>query len=336
MTLQLQVEGRQPSAKEIKAFDDWLAQTKYEPALDMPELPAGLAFDSPVPGETTTAKLKLKGATAPNAIVTASLQQGSEAPFKIGEAQAKPSGAFNLSATLPSEGAWNLIIESAVEGYATTSLEAPLSYNSGRIPINLTTPLEGEVWDAQPRLTGSTLPGVKLTVTDGANTYDKRAAEGAFNIKLSPEPEGERVVKVTLSLKGMPDRTVTYRFERRWNTGDLTQYLNGIVKNVSYANLATAADKYIGSMIRFEGEVTGSVFEEGRTFIRMAAIGKKSPEEVCFASDEEQLVQVGSTWICYGKVTGVEYVPGKADAVEGDGTTPAPIPLLDLVLRVQP
>ena len=391
ITLQLQVEGRQPTAKELKIFDDWLAETKYQPQLDMPLLPSGLTFDSAVPTETMTASLKIRGKTAPNASVTASLRQGANAPFKVGEATAKASGTFTLSFDLPGEGSWGLIIESAAEGFETSSIEMPLSCNTTRIPINLSAPLEGEIWDAQPRLTGTTLSGVKMTVVDGDNTIVRNVAEGgAFNIKLSPQPEGDRVVKVTLSKKDMPDRTVTYKFTRRWNTADLTAYLDGEVKRISYANLIGNPNKYIGSIVRFEGEVLGSTYEDGRTFIRLATSNSKNRDEVCFASDDEQLVQEGSVWICYGTVTGVNYVPNQAamlteadtssmqteaeatstqagadtttaqseadttsaqtqadtttaqseaqttTAQTSEGASPAPIPLLDLIVRVQP
>ncbi|MDR1568868.1 MAG: hypothetical protein LBS72_00080 [Oscillospiraceae bacterium] len=336
VTLQLQVEGRQPTSKELKMFDEWLADTKYTPELTMPPLPAGFEFDAAPPQETITTELKIKGKTAPAAVVSASLVQGGSAPFKIGEAVAKASGAFTLPITLPGEGTWTLVLESICEGYSTTRIESPLSCNSARIPINLSTPLEGEIWDAQPRLIGTTLPGVKITVQDGEDTLTKRASEGTFNIKLNPQPEGERTVRVTLSAQGMSDRTVTYRFDRRWNTNDYAEYLDDQAKNISYANLVEKSDKYKGSVVCFTGEVLDSVYEEGTTFIRLATSDKKSRQEVCFAIEEEQLIQTGSVWVCYGRVTGVQYVPNQATMPEEESVADAPVPLFDLLLRVQP
>ncbi|GHU65321.1 hypothetical protein FACS1894184_00880 [Clostridia bacterium] len=327
VTLQLEATGRQLTSKEIQLFDNWIAATSFTPQLDMPMLPTELNFESPFVRETDGLTVRVKGTTVPGALVSGSLIQGTDAPFKVGEATAKSGGAFTLTITLPREGTWTLQIDSELEGYETTSSQTELSSNASRIPINLDKPLEGEIWDAQPRLAGKTLAGTEITVSDSGNISKRTTSDGVFSIKLSPDPAGTRIVTVTLKKKGYSERSIQYVFERRWNTGDYEEYLKTQVKMLTYANLVADPVKYVGRVVKWSGQVA-DLTEPDDTSIRLAtAPGKSDLAEIYCISDQEMAYEAGSAITVYGTITGdVFTIPGD------EGTAPITLPIVKALL----
>ncbi|MDR2657934.1 MAG: hypothetical protein LBB86_08935 [Oscillospiraceae bacterium] len=330
VTLQLEATGRQLTPKEVKMFDDWVAATSFEPRLEMPMLPTELNFDEPFPFESNSLTVRIKGSTAPGATVTGSVIQGTDAPFKVGEAEAKSSGAFTLTLTLPREGTWTLLIESELEGYETTRFETTLVANVSRIPVNLNAPLEGEIWDAQPRLAGKTLAGTEITVSDNGNISKRTTSDGEFSIKLDPDPAGTRVVTVTLKKKGYDERAIKYVFERRWHTEDYEEYLKTQVKSLSYANLIADPDKYTGRVVKWSGEAVEIAVADGSSTVRMATSpGKADPEELYCISDQELQLDAGSAVAMYGEMTGEVY------SIPGDETiAPASLPIMKILMII--
>jgi hypothetical protein len=318
ITLTIEAAGRQLAAKEIKLFDDWIASTSFTPALPMPPLPTGLTFDQPFILESDSLSVRYKGTTTPGALVTGSLISGTDAPFKVGEAVAKPSGTFSMTVTLPREGVWTLHIESALDGYETTASETPLTANKARIPINLNEPLEGEIWDAQPRLAGKTLAGTEIVVSDGAAISKRTTADGLFSIKLNPEPAGSRVVTVTLRKKGYDERTVKYVFDRRWQSDDYETYLTALVKSAAYASVVSDPGKLTGRIVKLTGLITESVAEDGNTSARLniTPLEDTASEYYCVAN-EELPIERDSVVTLYGEITGDVYaLAGDADQVD--------------------
>jgi hypothetical protein len=328
VTLQIEATGRQLTSKEVQLFDQWIAETTFEPRLEMPLLPTELVFEQPLVRETNGLSVRVKGSTAPGALVTGSLTQGSDAPFKVGEAVAKSTGAFTLNLTLPREGTWTLRVESALEGRETSVSETQLTANTARIPFNLNTPLEGEVWDAQPRLAGVTLAGTEITVSDGGNVSKRTTSDGAFSIKLGQEPAGTRVVTVTLRKKGFEERTIQYVFERRWQTDDYEAYLKSQVKSLSYANLVADPAKYTGRIVKWSGVANSASDDEGVTnMILVTAPGKAETARVYCLADEAPQVDPDGEVTVYGEIT------GEVITIEGgDGETSATLPIMKLLM----
>lgn len=331
ITLQIEATGRQLSSKEIALFDTWLGETAYTPELDMPMLPTGLAFSEPFVQESISTTVRIKGTTQVGALVTGSLIEGDNAPFPVGETTAKAGGAFTLTLTLPREGAWTLVVESALEGYETTRYESALSVDSKRIPINLSAPLEGDVWDAQPRLVGKTLAQTEITVSDNGNISKRTTSEGDFSIKLSPEPAGTRVVTVTLKKRGYDERTIKYVFERRWHTEEYAAYLKTQVKATTYANLAADPGKYAGRIVSFTGLASEVSTGDGSSSIRLqTAPGKADPGELYCVAEEELMVEPDRTVTVYGIITGETYtIP------ETDDAAAVTLPIVRVLLVVE-
>lgn len=317
--LEMSVDGRKLSSAEIKLFEQTVNATTYQPQLEMPLLPTGLAFDAPPPLEVSDTAFRLRGTTEPGATVTAYLQFLDDAPVAVGEAIARANGGFTLDVTLPGEGMWQLHIDAALDGFETTRATSRLTCDADQIPINLTQAFGGEIWDAQPRLEGATLKGVTLLVTDGDQTIERRNTDGSFSIKLSPEPSGTRTVTLTAQKAGFPDRTLTYTFERRWHDADYAKYLQDQIERLSYANLIANPAKYQGRLVRFAGMVT-SVSSGGDVYyIRLATTEKKGEwtDEMIFVTQEDLLIDADDLIWCYGIVRGDTYsipLPATEDA----------------------
>ncbi|MDR2505600.1 MAG: hypothetical protein LBD16_05775 [Oscillospiraceae bacterium] len=333
ITFQIEAKGRYLTSKETTAFEDFLKTVKHTPELAMPQLPTGLAFASPPPTELAKETLKFSGTTEPGAKVTVSvMKKGDNAPFTLDEETAKASGAFSVSAAMPGEGDYTLIITSELEGFVTTSIEQPLSFASNRIPINLTRDLSGEIWDAQPRFAGTTLPGVVFTVSE--NTEKKKVTadgSGKFSSKLNQQPEGTRIVTVTATLRGYPERQITYSFDRKWDSADYSAYLDTQKKTIAYATLVGSPEKQEGKVVRYDAEVISSESVDGVTYVLVKTSAGKNPEEVCIAIPGEADLQPGSAWRFWGTVAGRMYT-GTPEV--GDTAEPAQIPLVDYLLHL--
>jgi hypothetical protein len=328
VTLQIEATGRQLAPKEIQLFDEWIAATSFTPQLDMPLLPTELSFDKPFVRESNSLTVRVRGATAPGALVTGSLLQGDDAPFKAGEAAARSDGSFTLTLTLPREGTWTLLIASELEGRETTSVETQLSANASRIPINLNTPLEGEVWDAQPRLAGKTLAGVEITVSDSGSISKRTTSDGEFSIKLNPDPAGTRIVTVTLKKKGYDERTIQYVFDRLWHTDDYEAYLKTRVQSLSYANLIKDPARYAGRIVKWTGEAASASDDESVTnMILVTAPGKSDPAKIYCLSDDTPRVDSDGEIIVYGEITGDVYT------IDSDGgEEPETLPIMKVLM----
>jgi hypothetical protein len=233
---------------------------------------------------------------------------------------------------VPGEGDYILYIVSELEGFDTTRIEQNLSYNSNRIPINLTNDLSGEIWDAQPRFAGTTLPGVVLNVTDGSEKKKVTAdSSGKFSVKLNQQPEGSRIVSITATLKNYPERQITYSFVRRWDSADYSTYLDTQKKTVTYANLLTNPDKQAGKIVRYDAEVISSETVDAVTYVLIKTGTAKAPDVVCIAIPGEADLQAGSAWRFWGTVTGSMYT----GTPEVGAEEPALVPLIDYLLHVQ-
>ncbi|HML47043.1 MAG TPA: hypothetical protein PKE04_09890, partial [Clostridia bacterium] len=307
--LEIQADGRKLSAAETKQFEQTLGATRYVPQLDMPLLPVGLALNAPLPEEVCETAFTLRGNTEPGAAVTAWLQFLDEEPFRVGETKARNSGTFTLEVALPGEGMWQMYLRSELEGFEESSMTVRLTCDLDQIPVNLTHALEGEVWDAQPRLEGTALAGATLTLIEGESTVERRTSDGSFSFKLDPETAGPRTVSLTVRKAGYPDRTLTYSFERHWQDADYAAYLQDRVQGLSYANLSGSPAKYAGRLVSFSGVITDFSSGGGQYYLRLAVTEKKGAwtDEMIFVTEEDLLLAADDQMTCYGVVTGEPY-----------------------------
>jgi len=333
--LEIQADGRKLSSAEAKQFEETLKATRYVPQLDMPLLPTGLALDAPLPEEVCETGFKLRGSTEPGAAVTAWLQFLDEEPFCVGETTARSSGTFTLEVALPGEGMWEMRLQSALEGFETTRMTTRLTCDLDQIPVNLTRTLSGEVWDAQPRLEGTTLAGATLTVAEGEWVAERRASDGSFSIKLDPQAAGPRAVTVTVQKSGYPDRTLSFSFERLWQDADYAAYLKDQVQRLSYENLIGNPAKYAGRLVSFSGVVTDFSSGAGQYYLRMAVTENKDvwTDELIFVTEEDLVLAADDRVICYGVVTGNTYPIPLPPTEDEEGRT-ANLPALRLLLSM--
>lgn len=226
-----------------------------------------------------------------------------------------------------------MYLESALDGFETTRLTTRLTCDFDQIPVNLSSTPEGEVWDAQPRLEGTTLAGATVTVTEGETTTERRAGDGSFSIKLEPEATGPRTVTLTVHKADYPDRTLTYSFERYWRDADYADYLDDQVKRLSYENLSGNPAKYAGRLVSFSGVVTNVSAGGGQHYLRLAVTESKDQwtDEMIFVTDEDLIFAAGDRVTCYGTVTGETFPIPLPPTEEEEGRT-VDLPALQLLL----
>ena len=331
--LEIQSDGRKLTAAETKLFEQTLGATRYVPELEMPLLPVGLALDKPAPAEVCETAFSLRGSTEPGAAVTAWLQFLDEEPFCVGETTARNSGTFTLDVALPGEGMWQMHLQSELEGFETTRKTTRLTCDLDQIPVNLFRDLDGEIWDAQPRLEGTTLAGATLTLSEGESTAERRTSDGSFSLKLDPEATGPRTVTLTVQKAGYPDRTLTYAFERHWQDADYAAYLQAQLQRLSYENLYGNPAKYAGRLVSFSGIITDFSSGGGQYYLRLAVTKTKSgwTDEMIFVTDEDLLLAADDKVTCIGVVTGETYPIPLPPTEDEDGRT-ANLPALRLLL----
>lgn len=338
--LQIQAEGRRLTSEEQKQFEAFVKATQFTPQLEMPLLPVGLTLTTPLPGETLGETFKLRGETAPGATVTAAISELGGPPTLVGEAVAKNSGSFTLEVTLPGKGAWDFAVDAMLEGFETSTLTSRLFCDPDRIPILLNTPLEGEVLDAQPELSGTTLAGTTLTAWEGNQEYTAKAAsDGSFRIKLAQDITGERSLEVLFTHPDMPDRRETYAFTRQWRADDYEDFIADQVTKLSYKNLTGDPKKYMDRLVKYTGLVREVSQNGDKVYMRVAVSQGKNGEwedEVIIVDHGEAEFIADDIAVFYGTVTGNTHSYSLPPTAENPNGGTLLLPELLLVLAANP
>lgn len=288
-TLDLQIKGsRKISAEEEKIFKAFVADTAFPISLDMPLFSVGLALSGIVPEETNKAELTLRGTTTKGATVSAWLlpEEGDMAP--CGEVTANNSGNFSLDIVLPEEGEWRVAIRAELEGYASSEEGRWISYSRRRLPVTFTSYPEGDVYDTQILIEGKTVSGVTVQCMEGdTNKKTTTGSGGTFSFKMDRGITGERTIVLSLMKKGYEDRRFTITFNRLWHPEDYARYLTDKVQTLSFKNLSENAEKYMGRLVKYDGEVLDISRVGERVYVQL---GIKSTKEGRWT---ERLIAVG-------------------------------------------
>lgn len=328
ITLDLQVTGsRKLTADEEKIFDAFVRDTVFPESVNYPLFPVGLDLTTTVPEETVKADISIKGETTKGATITATLLPEEGDPTQAGQVTANNSGKFTLEFTLPYEGEWRLMLAAELEGYSPMDAGYWISYNQRVLPVTFTSRPEGDVYDSQIEITGKTISGVTIQCMEGdANKKVTTGSDGKFSFKVDRGITGTRTVVLSFTKKGYDNRRFDITFNRKWEREDYIKYLSDKVQSLSYQNLSENAEKYLGRMVKYSGEVLDISTVADRTYVQLGLKQEKDgtwTERIIAVTDgQDILLNTGDKTSLYIEVTGETYafsgVTSEGDAVDID------------------
>lgn len=308
-TLDLQVKGRKLEREDERIFADFVESTVYPAGKSAPLLPVGLTLTGTVPEETHKDTLTISGETTKGAVVKAwVLPPDGEQMTDVGQIKAGGGGTFKLEIKLPSPGDWRLYIKSELDGYEPSEDGRWISYDPKRIPVTFTSYPEGVVTDSQIIVSGKTISGVTIQCMEGdENKKRTTGSDGNFSFKLDRAIVGDRQVVLSLTKKNYDNRRFDIAFNRQWARADHVKYLSEKVQSLSYENLSTNPEKYVGRLVRYSGEVLDVSSAGSRVYVQL---GMKQDKEgawteriVAFADGLEVLLTAGDMASLYIEVT---------------------------------
>ena len=309
LTLQFRTANKVEDADETM-FRNFVAGFVFpEPnEEEMKLLPVGLTVTGGLPEETNQKKLALKGKTEKKATVTASVVDTDGNTTLCGSVAAGSDGAYRLTAELPGEGEWQLIVTATKDGYADSSLTSLLKCKYNMMPVNFTSYLSGDVYDDKLVLSGKTLPGVKIQCIEGdTNKTAHSDSSGNFSFTLDRGLTGKRTVVLAMSKKGYPERRFVIEFNRCWAEGAYAAYLKNQAESLSYKNLVEKGDRYAGRIVCYDGTVEDISSSGTRTYVRFARDGDAAMQLFAVLDSGEVTVSAGETAQLYFRVTGESY-----------------------------
>ena len=304
ITLDMQVFGRKANKNDEKALQNIMKTLRFTSILPMPELPIKLAFTTMPPQETSEATFTVKGTTEKKANITATVMSfGSSSALTFTDT-ASNSGAFSFKVTLPAQGVYTMTVTAEKEGCITAQRMFSITYQKGMISVTLTnTP--GEYLGDETIIAGSTEKYATTQVSmTGPIDYTKSTSSQNFNFKLDTSAEGNYLIIVKVTKKGMNEKVYTFNCTRTYTDVERTARLKSDSKSFSYKDLSKAANK--GKLCRQTGYVV-DITETNGEWLMTFAMDKNGDtyKDLCYVIlQEAPSVQIGQQYTLYGLASG--------------------------------
>lgn len=309
--LDIRAQGRRLTTDEERAFTAFVASAAFPESVDVPPMPTGLTIKGTLPEETYKADVSLRGTTTKGATVSAYLLPDEGDPIHMGSDNADSGGEFRVDFQIPSSGDWRLYIKSELEGYQTTEEAAWISYYPRRIPVTFTSYPTGDVYDSQIVISGTTISGVTIQCMEGDTNKKVKTGSGDFSFTLDRTAMGERTVILSFSKKDFDNRRYEIVFNRQMEREDYAKMLDSQVQSLSFANLTENAEKYLGRLVKYSGEVLRVSSAEGMTYVQLGVKQDKEgnwTEQIIAVADNVAVsLYEGDKATVYFEVTGDFY-----------------------------
>ena len=303
------IPDRRFTNNDLSRFKALLETFAFTAALEAPPLPAQLSAD--IPAEVSSAHVELSGTASSSASIYVTLSDGESASEVISVGMADANGSFSIFFDLPAEGSYTVILTAKKDGYADTSIRQTLVYEGSLLPVSI------DAWPADPwtedtfTLTGTTLPGSELQlVTDIGLVKKKPNADGSFKFELNT-PEAKTYNYTLIVNNGKyTQRRFPFTINRVYTQSQELSRIKKSAVSISYRNLQTKADQYLGQVMRLSGYVSEITQGEGVTFVRlMLSRNTKGvwTTPVIIACEEAPELTEGERAVIYGYVASPYY-----------------------------
>ena len=250
--LQTEYTLRQEGEPDCAGYQRRTIRNGYTITLDMP---INLSLTSAPPAETSEATFTIKGTTARKATVTATIFSLGTTGGQTFTANANNSGSFSVKVTLPSQGVYSLTLTAELEGSITAQRLYSVTFKQGVLPVELAvTP--GDSLDDETIVSGTTEAGAKIQLSvSGPVPYNKIVSGNKFSFKVDTHAEGTYQFVLTISKKGMHERTFSFTGTRAYTDSERGEKVRANARKMAYANLAKTENQ--GKSIWVEGYITG-------------------------------------------------------------------------------
>ena len=304
ITLDMQVRGRTPKAADNSLLEKVMKTWAFTEVLPMPPLPIKLSLTSAPPAETSEATFTIKGTTARKATVTATIFSLGTTGGQTFTATANNSGNFSVKVTLPSQGVYSLTLTAALEGSITAQRLYSVTFKQGVLPVELAvTP--GDSLDDETIVSGTTEAGAKIQLSvSGPVPYNKIVSGNKFSFKVDTHAEGTYQFVLTISKKGMHERTFSFTGTRAYTDSERGEKVRANARKMAYANLAKTENQ--GKSIWVEGYITGVTQSINEWVVTLATTKSGSSyKDVCYLiCQTEPAYPVDSHVRVYGTAAG--------------------------------
>lgn len=281
ITLDMQVRGRTPKAADNTLLEKVMKSWEFTEVLPMPALPIKLSLTSAPPAETSEATFTIKGTTARKATVTATIFSLGTTGGQTFTANANNSGSFSVKVTLPSQGVYSLTLTAELEGSITAQRLYSVTFKQGVLPVELAvTP--GDSLDDETIVSGTTETGAKIQLSvSGPVPYNKIVSGNKFNFKVDTHAEGTYQFVLTISKKGMHERTFSFTSTRTYTDSERGEKMRANARKMAYANLAKTENQ--GKSIWVEGYITGVTQSINEWVVTLATTKSGSSyKDICY------------------------------------------------------
>lgn len=304
ITLDMQVTGRAAKDADETALENVMKTFNFTQILPMPELPIKLTLSSAPPSETNEDTFTIKGTSAKKAVVTATVFSLGATGGQTYSDTASSSGAFSLKVTLPAQGVYSVTLTAEAEGAISAQRMFSVTYQKGMLPVDLTvTP--GDTLSDSTVISGSTISGAKTQVSvSGPVNFTKSTTSKTFNFKLDTSAEGTYNIILTVTKKGLEERTFTYTAVRAYSEVERTEKIKDSAKKISYANLQKTTNE--GKTVVYTGYIASIEPSTGEWVLTFALdkSGDTYKNIIYVIATEEPAYALGTRITLYGKASG--------------------------------
>ncbi len=272
ITVDMQVFGRQLKGGDNTALNKVFNTFTFSKILPLPPLPITLDETATAPVETSKPSFTMKGKTKAGASMTAVVMSFSTGASKVFETVANKAGNYTLPIDLPGEDVYLMTLTVHSEGLEDLSKAYNIRYQAGLLPVQITGAPPAELLSDELVLSGvTTESGVSARLTvNGVETVKNVPRSGAFSFPIDTSREGVYDIRLTLSKKGLQDRTFQYQTNRFLNEQSRQDAVRQSAASPGYAELLSNPDAYDGQTLTYEGYITKVENADGEWLLRFA------------------------------------------------------------------
>jgi hypothetical protein len=337
ITLDMQVYGRKPAAKDNTALNKIWDTFKFVEILPLPAAAkAQINISTPPPQETNVSDFNITG-TAAEGVKFKAVVMGLNYPTPIvSEVEVGKSGKFSIPIAIPREGVFMITITAEYAGESVAELAYPVTYSRTLLAVNIQTQIPETIASDSVTIQGTAEPSaeVQVFVNDAKVDTKKVTADGKFSIVLNTQDEGTYEVVLAFSKKDLAGRRITITFSRNWTTEDMINHIKRDAVTPNYKTLVDNIARYDGRTIVFKCYLV-DVTQSGEEWIYKMALNKSGSTYSNFilvVASEKPAYDIGTRLMMYGTSVGMS-VPGEeGQAAEGETAAGDSYPFFDLLL----
>lgn len=323
ITVDMQVFGRQLTARDNTALNKVFDTFTFTSILPVPPLPISLDETATAPVETSKPSFVMKGKTKPEASLRAVLMSFSTSASKVFETKANKAGVYSLPIDLPGEDVYVMTLTVQSPGLEDLNRSYNIRYQSGLIPVSMTSAPSGELLDDQFVLAGSTTESnVRATLSVNGNETTKNVARnGTFSFTFDTKEEGTYAIRLVLTKKGLQDRVFNYTAVRVLSPLAREELLKKSALSPTYTELTQNPNMYDGKMLHYQGTLIAKENDADAWVLRVALNKNETgfTDVLYVTSDTDPGFDINKEVNIYGLMEGMNVAP---DAQGNEETLP--------------